>query len=63
MLTISVVMEKGKKMSQYKVYFRGFAYVEADSADEAMDIYWDNNDYCEWEAYEATEVDEFIVEV
>ena len=38
-------------MAKYKVSFSGFAYVEADSSEEAMDEY-------EWSAiYEETSVD------
>ena len=49
-------------MAKYKVYFSGFAYVEADSAEEAEDIYHDGDtDYEEHQVDEVEEVDEFAV--
>lgn len=50
-------------MAKYKVYFSGFAYVEADSQEEAEDIYADEAIYEEVEVTDTEEVDEFVVEV
>lgn len=50
-------------MPKYKVCFSGFAYVEADSEEEAEDTFYSDN--CEFEEYEVDfveEVDEFGVE-
>jgi len=48
---------------KYKVIFSKWAYVEADSEDEAMDKAADGDTvYEEEEAIEASEVDEFVVE-
>lgn len=49
---------------KYRVSFSGFAYVDADSAEQAEDMFW--NDYITYEEKEVTEVeqvDEWIVEV
>lgn len=52
-------------MAKYKVYFSGFAYVEADSAEEAEENFWDDPSGCyqECEVDEIKEVDEFLVEI
>lgn len=51
-------------MAKYKVCFSGFAYIEADSKEEAVDIYnEDDFDYCEQEITSCEEVDEFLVEL
>lgn len=48
---------------KYKVIFNKWAYIEADSEDEAMDKAVDGDIvYEEEEPYEALEVDEFLVE-
>jgi hypothetical protein len=51
-------------MKKYKVYFSGFAYVEADSHDEAIEQ-WRNGEavYEEFEDEGSDEVDEFVVGV
>lgn len=36
-------------MAVYKIYYSGFAYVEADNEDEAKEIYWDNGSISEEE--------------
>ena len=49
-------------MAKYKVYFSGFAYVEADSEEDAVEIYHDGyTDYEEQQVDEVEEVDEFVV--
>ena len=52
-------------MAKYKVYFSGFTYVEADSAEEAEEIFWDDPSGCyqECEVDKIQEVDEFFVEI
>ncbi len=51
-------------MAKYKVGFSGFAYVEADDENEAMDIYQSGETiYEENEIGEVIEVDEFTVEM
>ena len=48
---------------KYKVFFDKWAYVEADSEDEAMDKAADGDTvYEEDEPIEASEVDEFVLE-
>ncbi len=44
-------------MPIYKVYYRGYYYVEADSADEALETNRDDGDvrFEEWENYGAEE--------
>lgn len=47
---------------KYKVNFSGFAYVEADSEEEAKELAQeDYTIYCEWEYGDVEEVDEFEV--
>lgn len=48
-------------MAKYKVYYSGFAYVEADSAEEAEEDYEYSNVYDERQIDEVEEVDEFTV--
>lgn len=51
-------------MAKYKVYFSGFAYVEADNIEEAEDIYhYGDVDYEEHQVDGVEEVDEFAVYV
>ncbi len=51
-------------MAKYKISFSGFAYVEADGRDEALEMFDDDLDiYREQRIDSVTEVDEFIVEV
>lgn len=50
-------------MSKYKVYYSGFAYVEADSEEEAIDNYEDDFIYDEKQVDEVEEVDEFEVDL
>lgn len=49
---------------RYKVYCSGFAYVEADSEEEAKDIVLDDDGviYSEYRIDSVEEVDEFIVD-
>lgn len=48
----------------YKVNFSGFAYIEADSEEEAKDKYHDDNCvYVEANIDDVEEVDDFIVEM
>ena len=47
---------------KYKVFYSGFAYVEADSPDAAEDKYWISESvYEEEEITEVVEVEEFSV--
>lgn len=48
-------------MKKYKVCFTGFAYVEAESADEAQDAYEFDYAYMEQTVVSCDEVDEFVV--
>ena len=48
---------------KYKVNFSGFAYVEADSEDEAIDLYIDLPVYSEQTVTSVEEVDDFVVEI
>ena len=48
-------------MPRYKVYYSGFAYVEADSEEEAIENYEDFADYEEKQVDEVEEVDDFLV--
>lgn len=50
-------------MAKYKVYYSGFAYVEADSAEEAEEDYDYSSIYDERQIDEVEEVDEFIVNI
>lgn len=51
-------------MKKYKVKYSGFVYVNADSADEARDMYTEDDIvYREEQADSVEEVDEFAVEV
>lgn len=48
-------------MAKYKIYYSGFAYVEADSIEDAKYDYEDFNIYEERHIDKAEEVDEFII--
>ena len=48
-------------MAKYKVYFSGFAYIEADSMEEAEDNYDFEAVYEEQQVDMIEEVDEFLV--
>lgn len=48
-------------MAKYKVYYSGFAYVEADSAEEAEENYEYDNTYEERRIEKVREVDKFEV--
>ena len=48
-------------MAKYKVYYSGFAYVEADNEEEATEIYKDDFIYVENYVDVVEEVDEFLV--
>ena len=49
---------------KYRVSFSGFAYVEADSAEEAEELYFDGCEiYEECEVTEIEQIDDFAVEV
>ena len=51
-------------VAKYKISFSGFAYVEADDRDEALEMFDDDLDiFREQGIDEVTEVDEFTVEV
>lgn len=51
-------------MAKYKVYFSGFAYVEADSAEDAEEVYhYGDTDYEEQQVDAVEEVDEFVVKI
>ena len=50
-------------MAKYKVNYSGFAYVEADTPEEAEDIYEHFSVYEETQIDSVEEVDEFIVEL
>ncbi len=52
------------KIAKFKIRYSGFAYVEADSIEEAEEMYSDRNTlYEEWQINEVIEVDEFNEEV
>lgn len=49
---------------KYKIYFSGFAYVEADSEEEAKDLYYmGDTTYEETVIDDIEEVNEFIINV
>lgn len=48
-------------MAKYKIYYSGFAYVEADSKEDAIEDYEDISYYEERHIDEVEEVDEFAV--
>lgn len=50
-------------MAKYKVYYSGFAYVEADSVEEAREIYSYDSVYEECNVDGVEEVDEFFVNI
>lgn len=50
-------------MAKYKVYYSGFAYVEADDEERAKDHYDFDYDYKEEQIDNVEEVDEFSVEL
>jgi hypothetical protein len=51
-------------MARFKVCYSGYAYVEADSEDEAEQNFWDDMEsYKETSVDVIVEVDEFEVEV
>lgn len=50
-------------MAKYKVYYSGFAYVEADSEEEAREDYEFASVYDEQTIDNVEEVDEFVVEI
>ena len=51
-------------MAKYKVYFSGFAYVEADSEDEAKELVDEDMEvYSECYYTSVEEVDEFEIEL
>lgn len=51
-------------MAKYKVVYSGFAYVEADDKDGALELFDDDLDiFREQHIDSVTEVDEFVVEV
>ena len=49
-------------MAKYKVYYSGYALVEADSIEEAADTYDYGSIYEECEVDGVEEVDDFIVD-
>lgn len=51
-------------MAKYKVVYSGFAYVEADSEEDAIEMFDDDLDiFWEQRIDSVTEVDEFVAEV
>ena len=50
---------------KYKVNYSGFTYIEADSKEEALELYNDEYDfiYNEQEVVSVEEVDDFVVEI
>lgn len=50
-------------MAKYKIYYSGFAFVEADSEEEAKEVYWDEYDivYEDRHLDEIEEIDEFAI--
>ena len=51
-------------MAKYKICFSGFAYVEAEDRDEAIELFDDDLDIFREQSIDSvTEVDEFVVEV
>lgn len=48
-------------MAKYKVYYSGFAYVEADSEEDALEDYEDFAAYEERHIDSVEEVDDFII--
>ncbi len=51
-------------MAKYKVVYSGFAYVEADNEEDALELFDDDLDiFREQRIDSVTEVDEFVVEV
>lgn len=48
-------------MAKYKVSFRGFAYVEAETEEEAEECFEDAAIYSEQEIVAVEEVDEFVI--
>ena len=51
-------------MVKYKISFSGFAYVEANSEEDAIEMFDDDLDIFREQRIESvTEVDEFVVEV
>lgn len=51
-------------MAKFRVCFSGFTYVEADSVEEAEEIFWNDpsGNYQECAVDEIEEVNEFIVD-
>ena len=51
-------------MAKYKVCYEGFAYVEADSEEEAKELFEDEEEvYREQEVTTVKEVDDFLVTI
>lgn len=51
-------------MAKYKVVYSGFAYVEADNEEDALELFDDDLDIFREQCIDSvTEVDEFVVEV
>ena len=51
-------------MAKYKVCYSGYAYVEADDPDNAIDAYYEEVAYFEEKTVDSVEeVEEFIVEL
>ena len=51
-------------MPKYKVLFSGFAYIEAENADEAENLFYnDEFDYMEDSIEAVEETDDFVVRV
>lgn len=50
-------------MKKWKVKIEGFAYVEADTEDEAIELFDNGEAYYDEFEKSAEEVDEFIIEI
>ena len=65
MARVATALCEGRvNMTKYKVNYSGFAYVEADSEEEAKELFYDGEEiYKEWEVTDVEEVDDYLVEL